>query len=88
MTPFQFVMLCAATWYIAFVVTSSSGPFNVFVWVRAHLPLGGLTACIICLSVWVGLVGCLIIGANPLYCFAVAGGSILLHGFTGWRVNY
>ena len=34
MTLLELLILAAASWYIAFAVTSTSGPFHVFEWVR------------------------------------------------------
>lgn len=87
MTPLELIELAAATWYIAYVVSSSHGPFGAFEWLRAKLPLGGLTACIICLSIWVSLALVLITGHTVLDAVAVAGVALLAHGFTGWRIN-
>lgn len=87
--PFKFIRLILATWYLAYSFTSTSGPFNVFKNIREQFPLGGLTNCIICLSPYIAL-GLML--TKPfkivLNVFAVAGGAVLLHGYTGWRVNY
>jgi hypothetical protein len=84
MTPFDLLKLSAATWAICYMVTKTSGPFNVFEWIREHLPLGGLTACIICLSIWVSL-ALLLIGANIVTdAFAVAGVALWAHAYSSW----
>lgn len=87
MTLFDVLYYSAAAWYIAYVVTSSAGPFNVFVWIREHLPLGGLTSCIICLMIWTAL-ALRLIGHNIVTdALAVAGVALWLHSFTGWRIK-
>lgn len=48
----------------------------------------GLLDCIICLAPWVALILILLNVEIVLNVFAVAGGAVLLHGYTGWRVNY
>lgn len=37
MTLLELLTLSAASWYIAFAVTSTSGPFHVFEWIRGHI---------------------------------------------------
>lgn len=87
MTPFQLVTFAAATWYLAYAVTQTHGPFGVFEWLRAHIPLGGLMVCIICLSVWVALV-LRLIGSNPITdALAIAGIALWAHSYFGWRIN-
>jgi len=84
MSPFDLIRLAAATWYIAYAVSNTAGPFSVFVWIREHLPLGGLTACIICLSVWVAW-ALLAVGANFIVDgFAVAGVALWIHAYSNW----
>ena len=107
MTPFQFVLLCAATWYLSHALVNTHGAFGMFDKLREFkggrwhgrsmgwhidykekVPMkdGGLD-CIICTSVWVALALCLLLGFTWYYCFAVAGGSMLAHSYSGWRVN-
>lgn len=87
MTPFELVIYAAACWYIAYAVTQTHGPFGVFEWLRKHIPLGGLTACIICLAFWVALV-LRFIGPNPITDgLAVAGVALWAHSYFGWRIN-
>lgn len=87
MTPFDLLRLALATWYVAYVVTKSDGPFKVFAFIRQHLPLGGLTTCIICLSVWAAAALYLLIPFAPgvLDVLAIAGGALMLHAYSGWR---
>lgn len=108
MTPFQFVMLCAATWYLSHALVNTHGAFGMFDKLREFkggrwhgryptvvqdrngertTDLVGLLDCIICTSVWVALALCLLFGFTWYYCFAVAGGAMLAHSYSGWRVN-
>jgi len=83
----QLLYFACAAWYVSYVVSSSSGPFNVFIWIRAHLPLGGLTHCIICLMPWVALI-LSSMGRNIITdALAIAGVGLWFHGFTSWRMS-
>lgn len=85
MTPLELVTLSAATWAVSYMVTHTAGPFSVFALIRLHTPLGGLTTCIVCLSVWVAFALCMLRGHNDLIdAFAVAGMALLLHSYSGW----
>lgn len=86
MQPLDFLALSLATFYIAHAVANTHGPFGVFGWLRDHAPLGGLTACIVCLAVWVSIVGYLILQtaiAPVVWAIAPAGGAVLLWRYTG-----
>lgn len=84
MTPFELLTLSAACWYVAYIVTSLDGPFDVFKLFRSYFPLGGLTSCIICFSVWVAIV-LRVIGANIIIdALAIAGIALWIHRYTGW----
>lgn len=125
MTPFDFLKLTLAVWYIAYAVTSTAGPGSIFHWMREKLPHGrhgfrtvvvqttsepyfrpgqpteektlqtserlqnGLLDCIICASPWValivGIVGLAFDRMWVIDVFAIAGGALLLHSYTGWR---
>ena len=87
MTPIELLTYAASAWYVSYAVVNTDGPFGIFKWLRAHLPLGGLTTCIICLSVWVAL-ALRLIGANVVTdALAIAGVALWIHGFTSWRMN-
>jgi len=87
MTLLELLTYASAAWYISYAVVNTTGPFGVFEWLRERLPLGGLTTCIICLSVWVALV-LRLIGANVVTdALAIAGVALFLHSYTGWRHN-
>lgn len=86
MRPLDLAILTLATWYAAYSVATKGGPWNVFEWLRQHVPLGGLTQCIVCLAFWFGAAFYLL-SLTPLapvvYPFAAAGGAILLYRYTG-----
>lgn len=78
--------LALAVWYCTYAITKSSGPFHVFVTVRQRLPLGGLTTCMVCASVWIA--GALYLlwltPVQPLvYLPAIAGAALMLGSYTG-----
>lgn len=114
MTLFELLTLAAGTWYLAYCITATHGPWGVFEklrefkggrWHGRSKPVDvytpnkemvayvqkyqdGLLDCIICTSVWVAFALCMLRGHNDLIdAFAVAGIALLLHGFTGWRIN-
>lgn len=87
MTPFRLAEIALATWAIAFMISTTSGPFHVFEWLRAHLPLGGLTSCIICLSPWVAFVLWIVPDGVIVWAFAAAGLALLLHSYSGWKFS-
>ncbi len=87
MTLLELLTYAASAWYVSYAVVNTSGPFKVFEWLRATFPLGGLTSCIICLSVWVALV-LRLIGANVVTdALAIAGVALWIHSYSGWRHN-
>lgn len=83
----RFVLISLATWAIAFMVSNTSGPFHAFEWVRNHLPLGGLTSCIICLSPWIAVALWLLPDGIVIWALAAAGLALMLHSYVGWRFN-
>lgn len=84
----EWLYYAAAAWYLAYAITNTHGPFGVFEWVRGHLPLGGLTGCIICLMPWLALL-LHTVGVNIVTdALAIAGVALWLHGFTGWRHTF
>lgn len=79
------IALGLSTFYLAFVMTRTHGPFNVFKSVRERWPLGGLTTCMYCLCVWVALFMWLILQIWPpgLYIIAASGASAGMYRYTG-----
>lgn len=85
----QWLIATAASWYLAYSITQTHGPFGVFDAIRLYLPLGGLTACIICLIFWIALIIVWLLTGRllPLEALAVAGVALWVHGYTSWRMN-
>lgn len=86
MTAFNFALVLLATFYLSYVIIHTKGPYNLFAFIRFHLPLGGVTACIYCLSVWIGVIFCIMVvtpAAFIVYPFAAAGAAMLVYRFTG-----
>lgn len=86
MQPLDLLIVALATFYSAFAISATHGPWHVFEWLRAHLPLGGLTACLVCLSVWLATLFYVLM-LTPLSTIvdilAIAGTSVLLWRYTG-----
>lgn len=86
MTPTDLIILGMATLYLAYAVTKTHGAFGMFTWIRNHLPLGGLTDCIVCCAFWCGLAFYLL-WLTPLqpivYIFAIAGLAVFAGAYTG-----
>lgn len=78
-------VIAIATWRLAYMISSESGPWNIFVWLRQRLALGGLTSCIMCLSVWVGAAMLALHLAVPIMTWALAasGLALMLRSYTG-----
>lgn len=77
----------AAAWYLAYSVTSTHGAFGMFEALRNRLPLGGLTACIVCLIFWLALGIGYLQGLTIIESIAAAGLGLWVHGYTGYRYN-
>lgn len=86
MQPLDLLIITLATFYAAYAVSASSGPWSVFVWLRNRLPLGGLSACLVCLSPWLAALFYVLM-FTPLYVavnvLAIAGASVLVWRYTG-----
>lgn len=80
------VMLALATLYWSHAISRTHGAFGMFEWARKRLPLGGLTACPVCLSFWIAILMWLLI-QTPLHPIvavsAAAGGAVVV----GWYVG-
>lgn len=81
----DWITLALAVWYIAYAVTKTHGPFNIFERLRKHLPHGGLLDCPVCLSFWAALMLLLLPRGILVDALAIAGLAMLAHGYTGWR---
>lgn len=80
------VTLALATLYWSHAISKTHGAFGVFETMRKRLPLGGLTACPVCLSFWIAIAFWLLM-FTPLYPIvtvsAVAGGAVVVGFYTG-----
>ena len=86
MTALDLVILALATWRVAYMVAKERGPFSVFDRLRTALPLGGLTACLYCVSVWVSAAFYVLWASGILWAAqlcAVSGLAIMLYRYTG-----
>jgi hypothetical protein len=86
LTAFNFAVAMLAVFYLSYVMTQTAGPFKIFSTLRRIAPLGGLTLCIYCLSVWIGAIACIMVmtpAAFVVYPFAAAGAAMLLYRYTG-----
>lgn len=79
------LILTIATWRLAYFIAKEAGPFGCMAALRQRFPLGGLTSCIYCVSIWAALALYLIsqVFMPAVYVFAVAGGAMLAHRYTG-----
>lgn len=80
------LMLIPATWYLTYVLTTKKGPWNLFLAFRTLLPLGGLTHCMPCFSIWIAVI-LLLLWSGPLQfcvvCLGVAGAALMLGSYSG-----
>lgn len=87
MTLFDLLLIGLASLYITHVMTTNTGPFRVFVWLRDRMRtlLGGLFDCFFCLIVWVALVMLAIYQTYPpmVWVLAIAGAAILAWTYSG-----
>lgn len=71
-----------AALYLAYVVTSTKGPYAVFKKARERLPHGGLLTCFFCLVLWVAI-GLRLVPRIVVDAAAVAGGASALYKYSG-----
>lgn len=71
-----------AALYLAYVLTTTHGPYNLFKTARATLPHGGLLTCFFCLVFWVAL-ALHILPRFVVDALTVAGGASALYKYTG-----
>ena len=80
------LFLILATFYLSHAVTGTKGPAGAFEWLRAHLPLGGLIPCFVCLSLWLSAAFYALLQTSVpwlVYIPAGAGAAVLLWRYTG-----
>lgn len=86
MQPLDLLLIALATFYTAYAVSATHGPWNVFDGLRTRVPLGGLTKCLVCLSPWLAALFYVLM-FTPLYVavdvLAIAGASVLVWRYTG-----
>jgi hypothetical protein len=75
-----------AALYLAYVVTSTGGPFDMFKSARETIAHGGLLTCFFCLVFWAALVLRLLPG-SVVDALAVAGGASAVYRYTGMHYN-
>lgn len=86
MSPLDLLLTGLAAFYVSYAISNTSGPFHVFDWLKEHVPLGGLTSCIICLSPWSGALFYWLLttpAAWIVWVFAGAGFSVFVYRYTG-----
>lgn len=80
------LILALATCYLSYALTRTHGIFGMFTWIRLHLPLGGLTACVVCAAFWSALVFYALLQTDLrliVYIFAGAGGAVVVANYVG-----
>lgn len=87
MTPLDLLVLSLFSWYAAYCLVKTDGPFKVFSRLRGVTTIGGLLLCVYCLVVWAALIGYLILyhtAFDPIvHVGAIAGGAMIMHRYTG-----
>ncbi len=86
MTPLDFLLIALSSFYVAYAVANTHGPFRVFETLRARVPLGGLTACLVCLSPWAAALFYFLLttpAAWLVWVMAAAGASVFVWRWTG-----
>lgn len=86
MQPLDLLLIALSSFYVAYAVSSTHGPFNAFATLRQRVPLGGLTQCMVCLSPWVAALAYYLLttpAAWLVWIFAGAGLSVFAWRYTG-----
>lgn len=81
----KFARHTLAALYLAYVVTSTGGPFDVFKSAREKLTHGGLLTCFFCLVFWAAL-ALHLMPRGIVDALAIAGGASALYKYVG--LNY
>lgn len=88
MTAFDLLLITSATLYLAEVITGKSGPFSVFVTMRAYAR--GLLSCVWCLAPWIWAVMAAVyflLFPPIVWVFAGAGLAMMARSYTGVSHN-
>lgn len=84
MQPLDWLIVSAATFYLAYSLTLLEGPFKAFAAIRTRF--GGVTTCIYCMALWVGA-ACYLVYLTPLkpvvVVLAIAGLGMFIFRFSG-----
>ncbi len=85
MAPLDLLILSLATWRAAYFVAREAGPFGCMAALRTRFPLGGLTNCVYCVSVWsaLALYAAYLVLPWLVWVVAASGGAMMLHRYTG-----
>ena len=85
LSPLDALALGLATFYLAFALARTHGPFNVFKTLRERWPMGGLISCVYCLAFYAAIGAYLVwlVWPPALYMLAAAGGAAFLYRYTG-----
>jgi hypothetical protein len=89
---FSFLVVALAGLRLAYMLTVEAMPFNIGTTLRARFPVGGLTSCIKCASIWTSA---LMLGLWYLdgafyvivYVFAISGAGLVIRSFSGFGLN-
>lgn len=87
MTPLDLLLLSLFAWYVSYILIKTTGPFRLFEHVRSVTTIGGLLECMYCLSVWMAVLGYILLRLTPfapvVYVGAIAGAAMIMHRYTG-----
>ena len=86
MSPTDLFLFFLATWYIAFALTRTNGPFELFLKFRTRWPNVKLYRCIVCMAPYAAVfVAILYLSRIPLIMevLASSGATVFLFRFTG-----
>lgn len=83
--PLELLLAILAVWRLSYMIAKEKGPLDAFVRLRTAIPLGGLTSCIYCVSVWMAPVVILLWFFIPelVVVLALSGAALMLHSYTG-----
>lgn len=89
---FSFTVIALAGLRLAYAITQEDLPFHIGTTLRARFPLGGLTSCIKCASIWTSALMLLVWYLDGawyvvVYVFALSGAGLVIRSFTGFGIN-
>lgn len=85
MSFLDLLILALAIWRLSALIAIEEGPWRMFYILRQRLPLGGLTACVKCLTVVLGfaLIPAYLLWPPITWPFAVSGAALMLMSYSG-----